>query len=162
MNRKTALLALAAAATIGSAQAQSIFPGGPRFDGTVRIVNLTGSNCPPGVEGQTYQAAFAAKTRPTSQGDERMSIVIPSLAGAYFLRAEGGNGTFAGADQVASGHYILDAYRRSPPNSILNLDFTPNIVLESTPSFTFRGTARNFAFQGCTATVRGNFTRRAP
>jgi hypothetical protein len=159
MLRSAFLSAVLLAGFVGSAVAQSDFDPRPRFDGTVKITRLVGASCQDGQQGQTYQAAFAAKINPTARAPETMTIVVPTLAGALYLRAEG-NGTFVGANQVASGIFVFDATRGALPNAQLNLDFNPNAVTGTTPSFTFLGTVRSFLAPGCTATVRGNFTRR--
>jgi len=148
-----------AIALFGSAEAQSVFPGGPRYDGLIRLVKLTGASCPAGQEDQAFNAAYRAKVRPT-QLAEAMSVAIPAPAGGIFLVAEG-DGTFRGADQKASGTLILDAYRQAlPKNTIFNLNFDPNVIGESTASFTFRGTVENYIFPGCTAQIRGTFDKR--
>jgi hypothetical protein len=159
MIRSTVAALVVTSALVGVSQAQSIFGGGPRYDGTVKIVELIGTSCPPGQEGQVFNAVYRAKVRPR-QIAEAMSVAIPTLAGAIFLVAEG-DGTFRGADQIASGTFILDAWRDGlPDNTEFNLNFDPNVIEETTPSFTFRGTVQNYFFPGCTARTRGNFVKR--
>jgi len=159
MIRSTAILALAISAVVaGSADAQSIFPGGPRYDGTIKIIKLIGSSCPPGQEGAVFDAAYRAKMKPT-QLKEAMSVAIPAPAGAVYLTAEG-DGTFRGTDQAAKGMLILDAWLQKLPNSVLNLDFEPNSITETTEEFTFKGKFKNYTFQGCTARIRGSFFKR--
>lgn len=146
------------AALVGSSEAQSPFGGGPRYDGTIRIVSAVGATCLPGQEGRTFGAVYRAKVRPR-QADEAMSISVTDLAGAIFVTAEG-DGTFRGTDQRVKGSLILDASRKPAPDSVFNLNFNPNVIVETTTEFTFRGTVTNHIFPGCTATIRGNFQRR--
>src|SRR4051812_47839827 len=94
---------------IGTSNADSMFPGGPRFDGTIKIVALAGSSCLSDQVGQTLPAVYRAKVRP-SQISEAMSVSIASRAGALYILAEG-DGTFRGTDQSASGSFFLDAWR---------------------------------------------------
>jgi hypothetical protein len=147
------------AGLIGSAEAQSVFDPRPRFDGTVKITRLVGTSCPAGQQGETYQAAFAAKLTPGGPAGESMTVVVPTFAGAIYFKA-GGDGTFAGTNQAASGTLAVDATFRKAPNAVLNLSFTPGAITGNTPQFTFVGTVRHFTFTGCTANIRGNFVRR--
>jgi hypothetical protein len=146
------------AAMVSPGKADSLFPGGPRFDGTIKLTDLAGSSCPPGQQGQTLPAVYRAKVKP-SQLAEAMSVAIPSLAGALYILSEG-DGTFKGTDQPASGSLILDAWRQALPNMVFNLSFSPKIISDTTPDFTFKGTVQNYTFPGCVATVRGTFFQR--
>ena len=157
---RTALLTIGFSAMLtGFSQAQSPFPGGERYDGTVRIVELTGRSCPPGQEGEVFPAVFRAQLHPDSAAGEMLSLAVESLAGALFLQAEG-DGTLAGRQQPASGTFILDAHRGVLPQAILNLDFRPNRIDGDVDDFTMNGTVRNYTFRGCTARIRGAFVRR--
>jgi hypothetical protein len=158
---RTALIAvvLLLGASIGSAQADSLFPGGPRFDGTIKLLNLSGASCPPGQLGQVFPAVYRTKRKPTSTGSEGMSIAIPALAGALYM-VPARDGTFAGTNQPVDGTFILDAWRSALPAMVFNLDFNPNTITGDTPDFTFKGTIQNYTFPGCVATVRGTFILR--
>ena len=156
---RSAFLAMAvSAALVGPSEAQSPFGGGPRYDGTIKILNAVGPTCLPGQEGKVFGAIYRAKVRP-QQINEAMSIGVPELAGAIFIVTEG-DGTFRGTNQAASGTFILDAWRDAAADSVFNLNFEPNVITETTPAFTFRGKVQNYAFAGCTATIRGNFQKR--
>jgi hypothetical protein len=157
MKTKIALSALFLAGLASASMAASLFPGGPRYDGTIKIVNLTGASCPPGQIGLVLSAVYRAKVKPV-QLAEAMSISAP-LAGALFIGAEG-DGTFKGANQAYSGSFIIDAWRQNLSNGVVNLTFTPATILETTTDFTFRGSISNYTFKNCTATVRGNFSLR--
>lgn len=137
--------------------AASLFPGGPRYDGTIKIVSLVGASCPAGQIGQVLPAVYRAKVLP-SQLAEAISMSVP-LAGALFIGA-GGDGTFKGTDQAYSGSFIMDAWRQSLPNGVVNLTFTPKTILETTTDFTFKGTISNYTFKNCVASVRGTFSLR--
>ena len=158
MIRSALVAAAVSAAFIGSSQAQSLFGGGPRYDGTIKILKVEGTSCLPGQEGKVFGAIYRAKVKP-QQIAEAMSIAVPELAGALFIVAEG-DGTFRGKSQSSSGTFILDAWRDGTADSVFNLNFNPNVIGETTTEFTFRGKVRNYAFQGCTATIRGNFQKR--
>lgn len=153
-------LGLAAlAAMIGTAKADFSFPGGPRYDGTIKIVALDGPTCPPGQVGQVFPTAYRAKVTP-SQIEEAISVEIPPLRGAVFVVAVGGGGTLAGNHQQVNGTFILDAYRAALPDGEFNLRFRPATITADTTDFTFKGTYQNFLVSGCLATIRGVFTKR--
>ncbi len=161
MVRSAILAFLMAAGLAGTSQGQSIFPGGPRFDGSIKIVDLAGVSCPPGQEGKIFRAAWRIKPSPNSRREEAFTIAIPTPAGGLYVAALG-DGTLAGADQAAVGTLVLDAFRQGVENLIFNLRFTPGVITGDTPQFTFRGSVRNYLFPGCTAIVRGSFFRREP
>lgn len=148
------------------AEGNSLFAGGPRYDGTVKITKLSGSSCPNAavqlLKGRTGEAVYRAKVKPT-QLAEAMSIQLP-LAGALLLVA-GGDGYFKGANKPLSGSFIMDAFinklpTKSPKNSVANLTFMPATIVEGTESFTFTGKITNYAFASCQAEVRGSFYLR--
>jgi hypothetical protein len=147
-------------AMIGFSVAQSVFPGGPRYDGTVKVVRLVGSSCPQSQTGSVFSASYRVKANANATIGEAMSIAIPAPAGSLFLLA-GGDLTFAGANQAASGSFILDAWRGNLRNIVANLTFVPSALSATTPRFSFRGTLRNYLFSGCVATVQGSFTKRS-
>jgi hypothetical protein len=159
MARRALLAAAMLGATIGSAQADGPFSGGPRYDGTIKILALTGPTCPPGQVGQVFPATYRLKTKPTAPIGEGISLSISSASGAFYIAAEG-DGTFKGVNQSASGIFILDAWHGPLPDMVLNLKFNPSTVDETVTDFTFKGTVQNYTFTGCVATVRGTFTKR--
>ncbi len=157
MKGKFALSALGLAALATTSQAASLFPGGPRYDGTIKITKLTGATCPAGQLNAVFQAVYRAKVKPT-QIAEAISMEAP-LAGALFIGA-GGDGTFKGSNQAFSGSFIMDAWRQNLANGVVNWTFTPSTIVDTTTSFTFQGSISNYTFQNCEARVRGTFTLR--
>jgi hypothetical protein len=145
-------------ALVSAAHAAVTFPGGPRYDGTIKIVTLTGPSCPPGLVGQVFTTAYRAKFT-SNQIREAMSLSIPTYAGGAYIEANG-DGTFKGTDQEVDGTYILDAFRHVIPPGVVNLTYRPNTVTETTTEFTFRGTYVNFLVPSCTADIRGSFIKR--
>ncbi len=149
------------------AQSNSLFGGGPRYDGTVTVTDLTGSACPAfivsRVKGKASEAVFRARVKPT-QLVEAMSVSLP-MAGAALLVAEG-DGYFKGKNKALKANFIIDAWPVSvKKGSVANLTFSPAnpgpaTVAEGTPSFTFTGRISNYAFEGCTAAVSGAFNLR--
>lgn len=158
MLKNIAVSALLLTALSTAASADSLFPGGPRYDGTVKIVKLTGVSCPPGQAGQVYPAVYRAKVKPT-QLPEAIDVGGLPLAGALILAAEG-DGTFKGAGQAFKGGFIIDAWHGGGVSGATNLTFTPATITDTTTSFTFKGSISNYTFKNCTATVKGNFTLR--
>jgi hypothetical protein len=157
MTRK-ALLSIAIFLAMGGVSWATIFSGGPRYDGTVKILQLTGTSCPSGQLGQVFPAVYRAKFKPT-QINEAMSISFSVLAGAVFIVAQG-DGTFSGTDQVVDANLILNAARAAVPQGTVNFRFNPNPVTETTTHFTFSGVYKNYTFANCVAKVRGVFTKR--
>lgn len=144
------------------AEGNSLFGGGPRYDGSVKITRLSGSACPPTVvqllSGKSGDAVYRAKVK-TTQIAEAMSIELP-LAGAALIVA-GGDGYFKGSNKPLSGNFIMDAWpNKLPKKSVANLTFTPATIVEGTQSFTFKGTITNYAFETCRAEVKGSFNLR--
>lgn len=150
------------AGLIGASQAVT-FPGGPRYDGIITIVDATGASCQ-GVTfvGQKVNAVYRARTKPTEL-DEVISVEVP--LGAIILRAEG-DGDFQGTNQSVSGGFIIDAWQGTLPSATFNLSFTPTTITDahgitaSTDSFTFRGSVRNYSVANCTVRIKGAFTKR--
>lgn len=160
---RSAVLALAlTAGFVGSSQALT-FPGGPRYDGIITIVELTGTSCN-GVTfpGQKLNAVYRARVKSTQVG-EVISVEVP--LGALLIKADG-DGDFQGANQKASGSFIIDAWQAPLPNAVFNLTFSPstitdaNGITETTDSFTFRGNVKNYTVTNCTVRVKGSFQKR--
>jgi hypothetical protein len=158
MFRIFAASALLLSALSTASSADSLFAGGPRYDGTVKLVKLVGTSCPPGQGGQVYPAVYRAKVKPL-QPVEAINVGGLPLAGAIIIAAEG-DGTFKGANQAFKSGFIIDAWHGVGSAGVTNFNFTPNTITETTTSFTFAGTISNYTFKNCTATVKGNFTLR--
>jgi len=144
---------------VGACHAAEVFPGGPRFDGTVTIVALTGASCSTLSDqpGDVHTAIFRTKSN-TSSLPEGLQITMPR--GLMFIEAQL-DGFFRGRRQVVTGFFLIDAYRTPLPDGALNLIFKPRFTSQAL-SFEFDGTWRNYRSLGCTATVHGAFTRRPP
>src|SRR5687767_4949272 len=144
----------------GLSQAQDL-PGGPRYDGSVTLISLTGAACSdvPYRADDRFPTAFRAKFN--SPFAEAMTLRVP--LGTIFVAADADQTydgeTFEGVDQRATGTLLIDAFRRSIPISVFNLAFTPPLTA-GIDEFRFKGTWRNFFVRGCTATVRGIFRER--
>ena len=136
-----------------------VFPGGPRYDGVITIVGLTGGACSTlsDLPGNRYISVFRSKG--TSSAPEAMSIGLPR--GTIYIAA-GFDGTFAGRRQVVYGRFIIDAYADGLPDARFHLKFLPRKITEATQSFTFDGTWKNYRVLNCVATVHGEFTKRPP
>ena len=154
----------AAALTIGLPSAahagNSLFAGGPRYDGTVTVDNVTGKKCNPAFaayfKNYTGTAAYRAKVVPKNLG-EALSVELP-LGGALY--AEAVSGYFTQGRTDIRGSMIMDAFRPTVPNGSAQLTFDPPTILETTKSFTFTGKIINYGFADCTATVSGAFNLR--
>lgn len=162
MKTRTTVCSFAAlAALFGSAAAAGPldFPGGPRYDGTVKVLSFSGATCPATQLNAKLSAVYRIKAN-SKQIPEAISVVISSpVEGAVILKAEN-DGTLAGKDQKVSGSFILDAYANKLPTSKANLKFTPASLQDAPDTFKFTGTISNYFVQGCTAKVRGNFAKR--
>jgi hypothetical protein len=135
-------------------------PRWPRYDGKIQILELTGSPCATLSEavGDEHKAVFRAKVSESGLA-EAMSIVVPR--GMLFVSAELDE-TFAGKKQVATGSFIIDAFRSSLPDAVLNLKFEPPVVNPDTVgNFKFKGSWQNYRVFGCTARVKGIFRKRS-
>jgi len=156
------VFALAGVAEAGN----SLFPGGPRYDGYIKITEVLGSSCVYKdyisyyVLGKRFKAVFRSKTKPDSPAPETMSVELP-LAGAIWLQAEG-DGTLAGKNQSLIGTVIIDAYKYTPDGLISNLTFDPPAIGETTSAFTFKGTLKNYIYKDCTIKLQGDFDLRVP
>ena len=56
-----------------------------------------------------------------------------------------------------TGAYTVDAYRSNLPDAIFNLTFNPPVITETTESFTFSGTWKNYRVLDCVAAVPRQF-----
>ncbi len=158
----TAMTALIVSSSPALAEGNSLFGGGPRYDGSLKIKKVTGAQCPPAVvqtlTGLSADAVYRAKVKPT-QIAEAMSVELP-LAGAALIVA-GGDGYLKGVNKPLTGNFIMDAWpNKLPSRSVANLKFTPPNIVEGTPSFSFTGSITNYAFADCKVTVSGTFNLR--
>ncbi len=158
----TAVTALIVSLSPALAEGNSLFGGGPRYDGSIKIKDVTGTQCPPTVKAQlvglSSDAVYRAKVKPT-QIAEAMSVELP-LAGAAIIVA-GGDGYFRGDNKPLSGNFIMDAWpSKLPKDTVANLKFRPATIVEGTESFSFKGDITNFAFKDCKVTVSGTFNLR--
>jgi hypothetical protein len=162
MNRLLITAIALSAALTGSSQALT-FPGGPRYDGIIKITHLTGASCSQvAAVGQNLPAVYRARTQAT-QVVEAISAQVP--LGALIITASG-DGDFQGVDQKGTGTFIIDAWRGNLPTATFNLTFTPTTITDAhgitdaTSNFSFVGSVKNYAIANCTIRVRGTFTKR--
>jgi hypothetical protein len=162
MNRLLVTAIALSTAVIGSSQALT-FPGGPRYDGIITVTHLTGASCSEVTfVGQKLNAVYRARTKP-SQIAEAISLEVP--LGALIIVA-GGDGDFQGADQGATGSFIIDAWRQDLPDATLNLKFVPATIndahgiKDTTDNFSFTGSVKNYVFPNCTIRVKATFAKR--
>jgi hypothetical protein len=142
--------------SVGTAHAA----GGPRFDGIFVIVayNTAACSAVSDVPGVKHRTIFRALTSGSSLTE---ALQINVTRGVLYVEAEL-DGTLAGRDQVVTGAYTVDAYRTSLPDAVFNLTFNPRVITETTESFTFGGTWKNYRAFNCVAAVRGAFKKRPP
>lgn len=157
MFRKWTVAVAVLSGVLGTSHAET-YPGGPRYDGTVKITALTGTTCATlsDTVGDVHIAIFRSQNPAGSP--EAMSVFVPN--GILWMIAEL-DGTFAGNNQVASGTLIIDAFRGVLPDAVFDLRFEPSVVDPAlVTSFKFRGKWRNYKVNGCTASVRARFNKR--
>jgi hypothetical protein len=158
MLRRTAILIAGVTALAGGAHSET-YPGGPRYDGTIIIKELSsGCSSLSDAAGDKHTAIFRSKVSESGLA-EAMSIDVPH--GILWVGAEFDE-TFAGKNQVATGTLIIDAFRSPLPDALFNLTFTPEVIDPTTvQSFKFAGKWKDYKVQGCTAKIKGTFTKRS-
>src|SRR5205085_5929360 len=102
MLRKLVGASLVLAGIAGTLHAEEVFPGGPRFDGVITIVALTGSSCSSLDDRAGDQHAAIFRSRGTSTAPEAMSIAMPR--GTMYVAADF-DGTFQGRRQIVDGRF---------------------------------------------------------
>jgi hypothetical protein len=157
MLRRTAILIAGLTTLVGVAHSET-YPGGPRYDGTVVIRELSaGCSGLSDVVGDKHKAIFRSKVSESGLA-EALSIEVPH--GILWIGAEFDE-TLAGKNQVATGTLIIDAFRSPLPDALLHLNFTPGVIDPTTvQTFKLAGKWKNYKVQGCTATIKGRFAKR--
>src|SRR6266404_2131214 len=119
MFRKCTFVIAALTSLAGVAHAET-YPGGPRYDGTVKIKALSsGCSSLSDAVGDLHTAIFRSKA---GANPEAMSVNV--LHGLLWIEA-GFDGTLAGRNQLGTGTLIIDAFRSALPDAKFNLKFTP-------------------------------------
>jgi len=142
--------------SVGTAHAA----GGPRFDGVFVLVGYKTAACS-AVSDVPVVNQIAIFRALTSGSSLKEALQFNVTRGVLYVEAAL-DGTLAGRNQVVTGAYTVDAYRSNLPDAIFNLTFNPSVITETTESFTFSGTWKNYRVLDCVAAVRGSFKRRPP